>query len=57
MTVIIAVNQSLLHRKIPSEEDTRTILANVIAKFEGSIAFDASLDLWLDPEAETFTEE
>ena len=54
MAVILADNESLLQRKVPSEEEATQIVANAISKFETSIEFDAQLDMGLDPEAEDF---
>ena len=54
MSVILAINESLLKCKVPSNDEAKTIVKRVIAKFDNSIDFDAKLDLGLDPDAEDF---
>ena len=54
MSVILAVNESLLKCKVPSDDEAKQIVERVIAKFNNSIDFDAELDLGLDPDAEDF---
>ena len=54
MSVILAVNESLLKCKVPSDDEAKQIVERVIAKFDNSIDFDADLDLGLDPDAEDF---
>ena len=54
MSVILAVNESLLKCKVPSDDEAKQIVERVIAKFDNSIDFDAELDFGLDPDAEDF---
>ena len=54
MSVILAVNESLLKCKVPSNDEAKQIVERVIAKFDNSIDFDAELDFGLDPDAKDF---
>ena len=54
MSVILAVNESLLKCKVSSDDEAKQIVERVITKFDNSIDSDAELDLGLDPDAEDF---
>ena len=58
MVILLMINKSLLNCKVPSKEEAKEIVVNVIARnFGKSFKVNISHDLRLNPEAENFLEE